>query len=114
MKKLTLKNVLANVAETHNGALSNASTLSAVLDFFITGPRNLQDGTRVSQAFQNAYKENAEMALRALLWLRDARGGAGARNPFRAAFKALIADGVTRGDYTDAPNVLREIPRLGR
>lgn len=70
-----------NGTVTTNGATAYKSTNSTVLDFF--GKAASMRGTDTSQLFEKALASNPEMAIRALLWLRDVRGGAGERKAFR-------------------------------
>lgn len=75
------------VARTANGALTNATSGSKVLDFFsIVGASRGKDITAV---FKAALNEDRNLALRALLWARDIRGGAGERDTFRKLFATL-------------------------
>src|SRR5215216_621099 len=67
-----------NVALTANGALSNRSTLSDVLDYFTTAAaRRGQDNVT---NFAKAYAEDRIRAVQAAFYVRDARGGQGERN----------------------------------
>lgn len=92
---------------TENGALAYESTNSALLDFFYKAPvSRKQDLTR--ELF-SALGEDENLALRALLWLRDARGGAGERDSFR---KLLTMLAKNRPDL--AKRLVHRIPELGR
>ena len=75
---------------TDNGALTNTSTLDNVLDFFFVGPVAKKNPKDAVNLFQTAYHTDREKALRTLLWLRDARKGAGARQAFRDCFAWLM------------------------
>lgn len=93
-----------NTSSTTNGCVTNRSSLNAVLDFFfIAGSSRGKD---ISELFQKALTENEELAVRALLWLRDIRGGAGERQQF----KNLV---VNLPDNL-AEAVIQRIPDVGR
>lgn len=94
-------------ARTANGAVTNKSSLSKVLDlFFIAGAARGQD---LSPQFALAFAEDQELSVRLIQWLRDAREGAGERQQFRNLFAWLI-----RNDTEAARAVLHKIPTLGR
>lgn len=78
---------MTNEAYTANGAISNKSTGSAMLDYFsdVGGMR----GKDTLNVFKKAYNENAELALRCLFYVRDARQGLGEREIFRATMRHL-------------------------
>jgi hypothetical protein len=96
----------SNVTTTTNSSKAYHSTCSKVLDFFgkAGSMRNL-DSTSL---FKDAYKENKGLSLRALLWVRDIRGGAGERKVFRDNLKELLKEGFN--DYS----FLDKIPEVGR
>ena len=96
-----------NQTKTTNGSGAYVSTLDKVLDFF--GQAASMRGIDTSGLFTEAYKENPELALRALLWVRDVRGGAGEREIFRKNLKTLLTD--TSFDYK---GFLDKIPEVGR
>jgi hypothetical protein len=96
-----------NTAYTANGALTNKSSLSALIDlFFIAGASRGKD---LSSQFAIAYKEDEYIALRLIQWLRDAREGAGERQQFRNLFGWLI-----RNHKDAALAILTKVPELGR
>jgi hypothetical protein len=84
-----LKNA-ANVAYTANGAKVNATTGSALLDFFAQGGamRSMSDSNKIA-SFTKAFAEDATLALRALFYFRDVREGQGERNTFRVLTRYL-------------------------
>lgn len=94
-------------ARTTNGARTNKSSLSACVDLFFIAAASR--GKDISKQFIAAYKENREIALRLLLWLRDCRGGAGEREQFRKLWRVLH-------DLSqfDAYAVLSKVPEVGR
>lgn len=71
----------AQIVTTDNGAKSYASTMNACLDFFRRA--GSARGQNLNADFDRAYQEDADLAIRGLLWLRDIRGGAGEREAFR-------------------------------
>lgn len=94
-------------ASTANGAVTHSTTDSNLLDFFsIAGSmRNLPD-SEIIRAWDKAYIENPELALRMLLWVRDCRGGAGERRTFRVIYNHLKT--------ADRNRIMVRIPEIGR
>lgn len=83
------RNSKSNITRTENGAETYASTLNSVLDFFYLAPaRQDQDNTEL---FRNAFYEDRNLALKALFYIRDVRGGKGQRNTFTQALDYLFA-----------------------
>jgi hypothetical protein len=96
-----------NAARTANGALTNRSSLSAVVDlFFVAGASRGKD---ITSMFAKAYGSDSDLTARLSLWLRDAREGAGERELFRQVFGWLV-----RNDLATAKAVLARVPELGR
>ena len=79
-----------NKTTTTNGAKAFNSTKSFVLDFFSRGSA-IRDMDEVNQVnlFASAFMENPELALKAMFYSRDIRGGQGQRQPFRSQLKYL-------------------------
>lgn len=78
------------IAITDNGAKSYASSMNACLDFFRrAGSARGQD---LNASFDQAYAEDADLAVRSLLWLRDVRGGAGEREAYRKILKHMASN----------------------
>jgi hypothetical protein len=79
-----------NVAYTANGARAYATTNSSVLDFFSQGgalrARTTQDKIAL---FTKAFAEDKLLALKALFYFRDVRGGQGERQTFRDILRYL-------------------------
>jgi hypothetical protein len=97
-------------ARTANGAQTNATSGTPVLDLFFTiGASRLRSEEEIRTQFRAAYAQDPELATRVGLWARDARGGAGERRAFRVIFRDLIEIDPDR-----AQRVLALIPELGR
>lgn len=96
-----------NVTYTENGALSNKSTLSDVLDFFYhAAARRGQDNTTL---FANAYSEDKLIALKAAFYTRDVRGGQGERNTFNQVLRYLH-----KNDRDTFRKIIDLVPVYGR
>lgn len=74
---------LNKIALTQNGALSNASSLEPVLDFFSKSGALRGKKDELIEYFKRAFYSNEELSLRALFYMRDIKGGQGERNNFR-------------------------------
>lgn len=94
-------------ARTANGMKARKTSASAVLDFF--GKAGSSRGTDLSKYFMAAVADNQDLAIRALLWTRDIRGGAGERAQFRNLLAKLEAT-----DPTLAGRLMTKVPELGR
>jgi hypothetical protein len=92
---------------TENGAKAFETSDSKVLDFF--GMVGSSRGKDLSKQFLTALAEDPHLAIRALLWTRDARGGAGERGQFRTLLTALETF-----DPAYAGRIMSKIPMLGR
>lgn len=99
-----------NFGYTENGAIKHNSTLNKVLDMFALGGsyRNRTD-REVEQLFGDAFRENPNLAMKCLFYLRDVRGGQGERRFFRVAYKWLIKN--YEGTALENLNL---IPEFGR
>lgn len=104
-----LQQQTSRTARTENNALAHSTSHSAVLDFFALagGMRdNPEDAVRL---FRKAFAEDRQLAVRALFYLRDIRGGQGERDLFRRLFKELrTLDDDVAGQVTGL------IPEYGR
>jgi len=81
-----------NVGFTANGAATLLSSKDAFTDLFaVIGSSRRSPENAVAQ-FKTCYKIDRRLALRILLWARDARGGAGERNIFRQCVDTLPAE----------------------
>lgn len=79
-----------NRAFTENGAVAYATTKSDLLDFFSQGGAIRNRPASEQQAmFARAWNENPELALKAMFYFRDVRGGQGQRGAFRNQLKWL-------------------------
>lgn len=94
-------------ARTANGMLARKTTASAVLDFF--GKAGSSRGTPLKTEFMAALAEDESLAIRALLWTRDIREGAGERKQFRDMLQALEEINPAL-----AGKFMHKIPVLGR
>jgi hypothetical protein len=94
-------------ARTENGMKTRATSASAVLDFF--GKAGSARGTDISKEFTSALVENQDLAIRALLWTRDIRSGAGERKQFRDLLVSLESHNPAL-----AGRIMHKIPELGR
>lgn len=101
---------LDNYTTTENGAVAKATTNSEVLNFFSQGgairslaPEQQQD------MFLRAWNEDPLLALKAMFYFRDIRGGQGQRGAFRNQMKLLaeLAPDVARKN-------IHNIPEYGR
>lgn len=109
---MTFKNATQNYldempARTANGMKARATSASKVLDFF--GKAGSSRGTDLSRDFVAALTDNEELAIRALLWTRDVRGGAGERKQFRDLMTTL-----EKSNPALAGQLLSKIPTVGR
>lgn len=83
----------ANKTKTFNGAETNASTQSAVLDLYaMGGSLRSRDESEIENLVLMAAQEDLSLAMKALFYLRDVRGGQGERRTFRVGMKALAKE----------------------
>lgn len=94
-------------ARTANGMKARKTSASPVLDFF--GKAGSSRGTPIVKEFTAALVDNEELAIRALLWTRDIRGGAGERQQFRDLLVELESVNPEL-----AGRIMHKIPELGR
>lgn len=99
-----------NVAYTENLARAFSTTGSDVLDFFASaGAMRTRAEKDIVEKFSKAFYEDRLLALKALFYIRDVRGGQGERRAFRAVLRYLASF---------HPDVLRKnlhlVPEYGR
>lgn len=100
---------------THEGAVSHAtmstgdSNAMEVLDFYSTAGSVRGNEYRATEAWKKAMSGHLLLAVRALFFVRDARGGAGERDTFVFFFRQLAEtnDSVAAG-------LVNHIPEYGR
>lgn len=103
-----MKNEL-NKTITENGDITYKSTLNANLDFYGIGAALRHNSSSIIPLFDKAYKENRNIALKNLFYLRDPRNGLGERELFRKALQHLI-----RSDKAVAKKLIPYIATYGR
>jgi len=92
---------------TENGMRTLQSTMSANVDLF----GSIVRGKNLVQAFELAFQENPDVAMRVAQYARDIRGGQGERKIFRDLLLHLER---TRPDILTTSNVLMNIVQIGR
>jgi len=106
-KNAVLNHINEAPARTANGMKARKTSASAVLDFF--GKAGSSRGTALVKEFTAALTDNEDLAVRALLWTRDIRSGAGERKQFRDLLVALES-----ANPTLAGRLMARVPELGR
>ena len=82
--------VQSNFGLTENGAVTNKSTLSSVLDFFgAAGAVRTRSESDVISLFSKAFAEDRLLATRILFYIRDVREGQGERKTCRTIINWL-------------------------
>ena len=77
-------------AITENGALTNSTVGTSLLDFFgLGGALRSRGDDEISRIFSHAFGEDNLLALKTLFYFRDVRKGQGERRTFRVALKYL-------------------------
>lgn len=103
-------NNLANQTTTENGAVTNKNTGSACLDLFSRGgAMRTSTESDIKTLVDRALAENKTVALKALFYLRDVRGGQGERRFFRVAMKHIAAKHPEM-----LVGLLQHVPTFGR
>ena len=97
----------STVQRTDNGMKTNKNTGSKVLDFF--GKAGSSRGKDLTSDFLKALHEDEDLALRALQWTRDIRGGSGERQQFKT-----IVQNLDKKQPAIAARLIPKIPLIGR
>ena len=92
---------------TENGMPARKHTANAVLGFF--SKAGSSRGKSLATDFSAALAENEQLAVRALLWTRDIKQGAGERRQFRELIKVL-----EQHNPGLAARIIPLVPELGR
>lgn len=100
-----------NVTYTENNALSLKSTLDAVYDLFALGAAFRQRSEEdIILLFKRAYREDPELAMKCLFYIRDVREGQGERRFFRVCMNWLAKS----DDREAAKRNLQYVAEFGR
>ena len=100
----------SNVTVTENLAKAYKSTMDNLLDFFgNAGAMRKRSEGDIVQLFSKAFAEDRLLALKALFYIRDVRGGQGERRTFKVCMK-WIAENYPDIFIKNIPNV----PVFGR
>lgn len=99
-----------NLTLTENQAVTNASSLDSVVDFFALGGAKRDRPQDAVQLFAQAYATDKLTAIRTLFYLRDVRGGQGERRVFRACLKWL----ADNREFDTLTKVIGHVPTYGR
>jgi hypothetical protein len=100
---------MTNYTETLNGAKTLETSGSFLLDFFSKAAALRGDQESVLRYFIGAYSESKELALKALFYIRDIRGGQGERDIFRNCIRYIALN-----HPDDIRKIVELIPEYGR
>jgi len=101
---MTFAQILTNTTTTHNGDLTNKSTLSPVVDLFSMGVSS----SNLSSLILKALHQDPAIATKVVFYLRDARGGQGNRKILRTYFDLLVSH-----QYAPLYPVIYYVPAVG-
>ena len=105
---MTFKNaIMSQTTTTTNGMVAFIQSNNACVDLFYK--IGASRGKNIIPDFIKAYVENPDLALRIVLWARDARQGAGERELFHQVLNYLEIN-----QPKDALRLMKKIPELGR
>jgi len=93
---------------TANGAKTQVTSGDEVLNFFFLA--GASRGKDLSPQFLSAYGADSDKAIRAALWMRDCRGGAGERQQFRNVLQSLY----NTGKHSVLDKIIPIVPIVGR
>ena len=110
LKREIISNDNSNVAYSEKGAKMNSSTGKNLLDlsFKVPSMRTWPD-SRINKSSDAAYRENRELFVRFMFYLRDVLGGIGERDTFRRMFVWF-----SKENPAAAEKLLRYLPAYGR
>lgn len=99
-----------NITKTENGAHTLKSSLNALVDLFaLGGSYRLKSEQEVLALFYSAFKQDKELAMKTLFYLRDIRGGQGERRFFRIVLMDMAVN-----EPATVQQLLSYIPEYGR
>lgn len=103
-------------AYTANGAVTNKSALSPLVDYFGLAGAMREQPEMAIDLFKVAYVENPDAAMKILFYLRDIRGGQGERQHFRNVWDWLMLPHITidNDELSSARDNALHIPNFGR
>lgn len=85
-----IKSLKTKDSYTKNGAITNSTSLSSVLDlFFLAGACRNESEQNIESKLMASFIENKELTLKCIFWAGDIRGGAGERRFFKLALNWL-------------------------
>ena len=87
-----VEKTLSNTTKTENGAISNKSTLSAVLDYFAKCSAMRGHEEDAIELFDESFKESDLLTMKILFYSRDIRGGQGERSTFRKLLEHIAKE----------------------
>lgn len=114
MNTNTFYNALSKNADmtlTENGGLAYSTTGSAVYDLFALAGAMRNRAEDVIPMFRAAYKEDRDLALKCIFYLRDIRGGQGERKIFRMVMRDIAQHCSNNDEFM---KIFALIPEYGR